>query len=102
MASLPQCATGPAATATQAARSLRRASGCSSFRSVLLPFDWLLPDPRRNLHGLVSGALLQRGSEPEGYRVYERYVASRFRGSCRGYIRSVSATRAVTGVRFHP
>ena len=66
MASLPRCGTGPAATATQAARSVRRWSRCSSSGSVLLPLDGLLPDPRRNLHGLVSRASLRCTAEPVG------------------------------------
>ena len=52
--SLPPCATGPAGTANQAACSVQRWSRCSSSGSVLLPLDGLLPDPRGNLHGLVS------------------------------------------------
>ena len=64
--SLPPCATGPAGTANQAACSVQRWSRCSSSGSVLLPLDGLLPDPRGNLHGLVSSASLRCAAQPVG------------------------------------
>ena len=66
MGSLPQCAPGPAATVTRAARSLRRGGGSSSLGMLLLAFDGLLTNPRRHQHALVSGALLQRGAPAMG------------------------------------
>ena len=101
MASLPQSGTGPAATATVGPAARQRVGGCSSFGSVLLSFDWLQPDPSRNLHGLVSERFAAGARAPWGYRVYERDVASRFRGPWRTYLGSVSATRAVLDVRYH-
>ena len=101
MASLWQSGTGPAATATLGPAARSQVGGCSSFGSVLLSFDWHLPDPRRNIHGLVSEHFAAGARTPWGYRVYERDVASRFRGPWRTYIGSVSATRAVLDVRYH-
>ena len=101
MASLPPCAAGPAATATLGPAARQRVGGCSSFGSVLLSFDWRLPDPSRNLHGLVSKRFAAGARGPWGYRVYERDVASRFRGSRRVFIHSVWFTRAVLEVRYH-
>ena len=66
MASLAQCVTGPAATATVGPAARQRVGGCSSFGSVLLSFDWLQPDPSRNLHGLVSERIAAERSRTMG------------------------------------
>ena len=66
MASLPQSGTGPAATATPDPAARWRVAECSSFGSVALAFDWLLPDPRRNLHGLVSERIAAARSRTMG------------------------------------
>ena len=66
MESLAQCATGPAATATHDPAAQRRVSVCSSYRSALLPLDGLLPDPSRNLHGLVSARFAAERSRTMG------------------------------------
>jgi len=66
MASLWQSGTGPAATATREPAAWRRVGGCSSFGSVPLAFDWHLPDPRRNLHGLVSERIAAERSRTMG------------------------------------
>ena len=66
MGSLPQCAPGPAATVTRAARSLRRGGGSSSLGMLLLAFDWLRPYPSGNLHGLVSERIAAARSRTMG------------------------------------
>ena len=102
MASLPQSGTGPAATATREPAARSQVGGCSSFGSVLLAFDWHLPDPSRNLHGLVSERFAAGARGPWGYRVDERDMASRFRVSRRVFIHSVWFTRAALEVRLQP
>ena len=102
MASLPPSGTGPAATATREPAARSQVGGCSSFGSVLLAFDWPLPDPSRNLHGLVSEHFAAGARGPWGDRVDERDMASRFRVSRRVFIHSVWFTRAALEVRLQP
>ena len=66
MASLAQCGTGPAATATLEPAAQQRVAVCSSHRLGLLWLDGLLPDPSRNLHGLVSGRIAAKRSRTMG------------------------------------
>ena len=101
MASLAQGGTGPAATATLDPAARRRVAGCSSLWSVLLSFDWQLPDPSRNHHGLVCRRFAAERSRTMGYRVDERDVGRRFKGPWRVYMVSVWATWALLDVRSH-
>ena len=60
MASLPPCATGPAATATLDPAAWHRLLVPSPPVPALLWPGWLVPDPRRHFPVLVSAAALQR------------------------------------------